>query len=79
MRVAQQTTSPVQWRWVALTLTSHVSEYQEQKEKEYFETVFIWNHSPDDVAVIDEVQMIEQEARGGAWTRAILGQLECES
>ena len=27
----------------------------------------------DDVAVIDEVQMIEDLQRGGAWTRALLG------
>ena len=27
----------------------------------------------DDVAVVDEVQMIEDPDRGGAWTRAILG------
>lgn len=29
----------------------------------------------DDVAVIDEVQMIEDLERGGAWTRALLGWL----
>ena len=29
---------------------------------------------PDDVAVIDEMQMLKDEDRGGAWTRAILGQ-----
>ena len=28
----------------------------------------------DDVAVIDEMQMLKDEDRGGAWTRAILGQ-----
>lgn len=30
--------------------------------------------SQDDVAVIDEMQMLKDEDRGGAWTRAILGQ-----
>ena len=30
--------------------------------------------SVDDVAIIDEVQMISDEERGAAWTRAILGQ-----
>ena len=30
--------------------------------------------APDDVAVVDEVQMIEDPDRGGAWTRAILGE-----
>ena len=29
--------------------------------------------SSDDVAIIDEIQMIENSQRGGAWTRALLG------
>ena len=29
----------------------------------------------DDVGVVDEVQMMEDVSRGGAWTRAILGEL----
>ncbi len=29
--------------------------------------------SSDDVAVIDEIQMIRDPERGGAWTRALLG------
>ena len=33
------------------------------------------NHvTTDDVAVVDEVQMIEDPERGGAWTRALLGE-----
>lgn len=28
---------------------------------------------PDDVAVIDEIQMIKDQQRGWAWTRAVLG------
>lgn len=31
-------------------------------------------HFPDDVAVVDEVQMIQDAERGAAWTRAVLGQ-----
>ena len=29
--------------------------------------------SSDDVAVIDEIQMLKDPERGGAWTRALLG------
>ena len=28
----------------------------------------------DDVGVLDEVQMMQDASRGGAWTRAILGE-----
>ena len=28
---------------------------------------------PDDVAVIDEIQMMRDQTRGWAWTRALMG------
>lgn len=33
----------------------------------------------DDVCVIDEIQMLADLERGGAWTRALLGRLCCDS
>lgn len=30
-------------------------------------------HFPDEVAIIDEIQMIKDQQRGWAWTRALLG------
>ena len=44
-----------------------------------FDWFMVWivtwqpHDTSDDVAVIDEIQMIEDLQRGGAWTRALLG------
>jgi len=35
------------------------------------------NACVDDVAVIDEAQMIQHNERGFAWTRVILGKITC--
>lgn len=40
-------------------------------------TYFSTNACADDVAVIDEAQMIQHNERGFAWTRVILGKITC--
>ena len=59
-------------KWLILTLEYNV-RYVVHLLINYSLSLSLTHTHTDDVAVIDEAQMIRDEERGGAWTRAILG------